>query len=150
MPRSRTPRHLLAAGLAAAALTAAACADDGDGSRHASRSGGHSTFVEQGDRVLCDARHDLAGGVIGQVLGGDEPSADDVRRRFLAPYRDMRDGLARLTAPDADADAFAAAVRGLSAAIRSAERDPGLVLGDRDPFAPAEARLAELGLDGCA
>ena len=100
--------------------------------------------------MLCHARHDLAGGVVGQVLSGDEPTADDVRRTVLPAYRDIRDGLARLDPPVEHAEAFAAAQRGLTAAIEQSDREPRLLLGERDPFAPVDARLAEIGLDGCA
>jgi hypothetical protein len=38
----------------------------------------------------------------------------------------------------------------LRSALDAAERDPSLLLGDDDPFAPVEEQMAEIGLDGCA
>lgn len=144
--RTSTITRRVSVALATLGVALAGCADDDERSRGASA----SAFVERGNAVLCDARHALAGDVVGQLLSGEDPSAAEARERFLPAYRELRTGLAGLEPRAADKDGVRAVLTGLDAAIARAEREPALMLGDEDPFARVERQMEALGLDGCA
>jgi hypothetical protein len=150
MNATATLTRVAVAALAGLTLAVTGCGDGDDRAERPARAGAPSTFLERGNDILCEERHELAGDVIGQVFSGDEPSPDEAGAEYLPAYRAIRDRLASLQPPAGDAAAFAAILDDLGAAIDAADREPSLLLGDDDAFAQVETEMADIGLDGCA
>ncbi len=112
-------------------------------------------FRTQGNE-LCTASNERIGGIIGQTFGaGGEPTPDKLQSALdgiLTESRSLTDGIDALAAPSElvpQVDELVAELRAVADGAE-AQGGPAYFATDDDPWAPAGAKAAALGLTACA
>lgn len=128
-------------------LAGAACGDDDAAPSKAD--------FQKSANAICATAEEHLGPIFEEIFPKLETATEEERQAatdgLLAVLTKEIDDLDALEAPDSitdDVDAMIAAVRAAEDAVR--EQGAGFWLDQSDPFAEADQRAADLGLDACA
>ena len=151
MRRLKRPslRRLMLPAAAAGALLAAGCSGEIGWPDGGADKATKSSFVKEGNDILCTKSDRIMRAVTGQVLSGHEPTAAQEGALVLPALRTAYRDLDELTVARSEEREVAHLMSGFRHALNVVSAHPERLAGDDDPFAAVDRDLAAYGLDGC-